>query len=514
MDIIDDRRIRKFFDIQRIRLRSPMTEQPVKNDFDALYEVTQRINSILEPSALLENVLEIAMKHLSAERGFIILADTSSTDGFTVTAARNFDQKQLSGDFAASSSVVKTVLSSGEPVLTFDALTDERFESSTSIIAQRIQSIICIPLRLTDRVTGAVYLDSTKSRKRFTDESLKFLTVFGNLSAIAIENARQFVALKDENRRLRDEADPSLIFKGMVGRSKKWTDVLETTKRLLDVDVAVLITGESGTGKELIARAIHDHCARKDHSFVALNCSAIPEQLLESELFGHKRGAYTGATADKAGLFEIAHEGTLFLDEIADLPLPLQSKLLRVLEEKQIRRVGDVQTKKIDARIVAATNKDLHREVKEGRFREDLYFRLNVVHIQLPPLRERRDDIPALAEYFFEKACNAHRRQLTGIHPDVMKAFVHAPWQGNIRELQNTIERAVVLCKTSQVTMEDIATMTEAPYKAGSMTLADYERQIIESTLNEMGGNRTRTAEKLGVSLRWLQYRLKEWGSE
>jgi Nif-specific regulatory protein len=233
-------------------------------------------------------------------------------------------------------------------------------------------------------------------------------------------------------------------------------------------------------------------------------------------LFGHKRGSFTGAHVDKKGLFEAADQGTLFLDEIGELPLALQSKLLRVLEDREIRRVGDVQNKHIDVHIIAATNKDLKNEVKQGRFREDLYFRLNVVPVSLPPLRERKEDIPILAEHFFQRACAAHGRKLTGIHPDAMKVLLHTPWQGNVRELQNTIERAVVLCRGNSITGDDIIGTADSVTNPESreMTLAEYERQIIEATLREAGGNRTRTAERLGVSLRWLQYRLKEWGNE
>jgi DNA-binding NtrC family response regulator len=213
-------------------------------------------------------------------------------------------------------------------------------------------------------------------------------------------------------------------------------------------------------------------------------------------------------------LFEIADGGTLFLDEIGEIPLALQVKLLRAIEEKQIRPVGDIVTQPINARIIAATNADLQRAVTEGRFREDLYFRLNVVRIDLPPLRERIDDIPLLANHFFERACIAHKRTLTSIHPDAMGVLLRSQWNGNVRELQNTIERAVVLCAGDAIMPDDLSVPTAWSTGKHGMTLADYERHIIESTLEEMGGNRTRTAERLGVSLRWLQYRLKEWSHE
>lgn len=487
-----------------------------KDNFEALYEITKTINSILVPTELLEQVLEIASAHLSAERGFVMLADNMSESGYTVAALKNFNSKKAGDDFAASSSVVKSVLESGEPVLTFDAMKDERFESSTSIIAQKILSIVCIPLRSADRITGAVYLDSSKSRKAFTEDALKFLTVFGNLAAIAIENAQRYSVLEDENARLKNEADANHLFSNIIGKSGPWKKVLEIAQRVLDVDVAVLLTGESGTGKELIARAIHDNGVRGGKPFVAVNSSALPEHLLESELFGYVKGSFTGAASDKKGLVEVANGGTLFLDEIGELPMPLQAKILRLIQEKEYRRVGDTHTRTANIRIIAATNKDLKEETKEGRFREDLLFRLNVVGIHLPPLRERKEDIPALAHYFVKRASENYKRPIEGIDPGVMQILLAHQWQGNVREFQNVIERAVVLCKGSRLTREDflLDAGDNSVLQKKSMTLADFERQIIEATLEELGGNRTRTAEKLGVSLRWLQYRIKEWGNE
>lgn len=490
-------------------------EQP-KDNFNALFEITRTINSILDPGALLETVLDIAIRHLSAERGFVLLADNLSESGYTVVAVRNFNSKKASDDFAASSSVVTSVLQSGEPVLTFDAMSDERFESSVSIMAQKILSIICIPLRAGDRITGAVYLDSSRSRKAFTDDAVKFLTVFGSLAAIAIENAQRYTSLESENTRLKQEVDLPRLFGNIIGKSEKWRKVLQISQRVLDVDAAVLITGESGTGKELIARAIHDNGTRKGKAFVAVNASALPENLLESELFGHVKGSFTGAASDKKGLVEVAAGGTLFLDEIGELPLPVQAKILRLLQEKEYRRVGDTVNRKTDIRIIAATNKDLAEEAKANRFREDLYFRLNVIGIHLPPLRERKDDIPLLASFFVKKAAETYKRPVEGIQPDAMQLLLANQWKGNVREFQNVIERAVVLCRGTQLTKDDFLfdSRDQSALQKTGLTLADFERQLIETTLQEMNGNRTRTAERLGVSLRWLQYRIKEWGNE
>ena len=483
------------------------------DNFQALYEIARTLNAILEPQQLLDHVLSIAVKHLSAERGFVLLADSRSEEGYSVAATQNFGSQKKSSEFAASSSVVKHVLTSGEPLLTFDAQADDRFDASTSIVAQNILSIACVPLRNGDRVSGAVYLDSAKSRKAFTEDAVKFLTVFGNLAAIAIENAQRYSILLGENERLRSTIDATLQFPAIIGQSAKWRQVLEVVQRVLDVDASVFLTGESGTGKEIVARAIHDHGSRKGMPFVAVNCSAIPEQLLESELFGHTKGSFTGATADKRGLVEIAHGGTLFLDEVVELPVLLQSKILRLLQEREYRRVGDTTNRTADIRVIAATNRNPQESIKTGTLREDLFFRLNVIGIHLPPLRERKDDIPLLANHFVTRAAEMYHRSVKDIHPEAMKVLLLNSWKGNVREFQNVIERAVVLSKGTQLTKEDLIfnPAGEQSLQQTAVTLEEFERQIIEATLAEMGGNKTRTAERLGVSLRWLQYRLKEW---
>jgi Nif-specific regulatory protein len=483
------------------------------DDFSALFEVTQTISSILEPKRLLAQVLEIAMKHLDAERGFLLLKDQEKEAGFTVAASRNFAGDDQSSALAASSSVVKQVLASGESVLTVDAATDERFEASTSIVAQKILSIVCVPLKSQELVRGALYLDSAKTRGKFNNDSLQFLTVFGNLATIALDNAQSHERLRVENDRLRVEADSVRLFEGIVGHSKEWRAVLDLVRRVIDVDVSVLITGETGTGKELIARNIHAHSARATKPFVAVNCSAIPEQLLESELFGYRKGAFTNAVSDRIGLIEYAHSGTLFLDEIGTLAPQLQSKLLRVLQEREVRRVGDVENRKVDVRILAATNRDLQEEVRKGLFREDLFFRLNVIEIHLPPLRQRTEDIPLLGNYFLKNAATSYKRNVKAISSKAMQLLLTHPWHGNVRELQNVVERAVVLCGGEEVQEQDLhlQRVHESDLLESGLTLEEFERRLVERTLKEMKGNRTQTAETLGVSLRWLQYRLKEW---
>jgi len=497
-------------------MREHQMPDDAKDNLTVIYEIAQKINSILDEQELLERILETAMAHLEAERGFIVMFDGNAEHGFNVVVSKNFATKDDADRSAASSSVIKKVMSDGKAVLTFDALSDERFEASRSIIAQQLLSIICVPLRLQEKTIGAIYLDSSKSRGKFNDDTLMFLSVFGNLAAVAVENAHRYGSLKTENARLKNEIRSANLFPGIIGKSKTWKAVLDLVQRVVDTDVSVLITGESGTGKELIARAIHNEGRRRDKPFVAINCTAIPETLLESELFGYKKGAFTGANADKKGLMEYADGGTLLLDEVGDLPQSLQAKLLRVLQDKEIRQLGGNEVKKVDLRILAATNKDLREETKKGTFREDLYFRLNIVEIHLPPLRDRPEDIPIMVTEFVKKACDTHGRSVRRLNPGAMARLLKHPWYGNVRELQNAVERAVVLSRGEELTEEDLRLQqfsADEMLESG-ITLEEFERKLVEKTLRDTGGNRTRTAERLGVSLRWLQYRLKEWSGE
>jgi Nif-specific regulatory protein len=495
-----------------------MTNIPEPGHFQALYEISRVINSIQSTEALLERVMDIAMEHLSAERGFLLM-HVSGKEGesdFTVRVAQNIAKESVKDEKQVSTSVVTTVLSRGEAVLSSNALDDSRFDDSRSIVVQQIRSVACVPLRIREKLIGAIYVDSRTSIGRFTQESLEFLSAFANLAAIALENVRLYENLQAENKQLRNEVQRMYSFEGIVGKSKAIREVLSLVTRVVDTDISVLILGESGTGKELIARAIHYNGRRKAKPFVAVNCAAIPETLLESELFGHKKGSFTGAVADKKGLFESANEGTIFLDEIADISPAMQAKILRVLQEREIRRVGDNDSHRIDVRVTSATNKDMMKEVKEGRFREDLYYRLNVLPIHIPPLRERRDDIPLLAEYFLRRACALHGRGITSISASAMEKLLGYPWPGNARELENTIERATVLAQHSEILPEDfgLPQYTARDLFESGMTLQEFERRLVEKTLEEVGGNRTHAAERLGVSVRWIHYRLKEWQSE
>jgi two-component system response regulator PilR (NtrC family) len=341
-----------------------------------------------------------------------------------------------------------------------------------------------------------------------------------------VDKALEKRSLLHESRRPRSPVEPPAPLPMALGNSAQMQAVLDLVRQVAPARTNVLITGESGTGKELIARATHALSDRRDKPFVAVNCGAIPENLLESELFGHVRGSFTGATANKMGLFEVADGGTLFLDEIGEMPLPLQVKVLRAIQQRTFKRVGGTSDVRVDVRIVCATNRNLAEEVRAGRFREDLYYRLNVIEIALPPLRERREDIPQLAQFFVERYAAQLGRHLEGIEPEVMALLQRYEFPGNVRELENLIERAATLCRGTRISGDCLPAGLLEPSAAqapGALPaqgadlermLADYERSLIAEALRRSSGVKKRAAALLGVTFRSLRYRLERLGME
>jgi len=342
---------------------------------------------------------------------------------------------------------------------------------------------------------------------------------------LIISRALSTQALKEENQRLWREIDRSFGFDNIIGKSKVMRDIFKIVHQVANTRSTVLIMGESGTGKELIARAIHYHSPRKNHPFVTINCAAIPDTLIESELFGHEKGAFTNAIERKLGRFEIAHQGTLFLDEIGELSLMTQAKILRFLEEKEFNRVGGSKTIKVDVRLIAATNKDLPQQVKRGEFREDLFYRINVVPILLPPLRERKEDIPLLIEHFIKKFNSENQKNVKGITPEALQALMNYDWPGNVRELENLIERVVALTQNEYIRPEELP----IPFTSISRTNGlkesvlsgklsfikaeeEFEREIILDALRRTKFVQSHAAELLGISRRILKYKMDKLG--
>ncbi len=335
------------------------------------------------------------------------------------------------------------------------------------------------------------------------------------------ERALQHYRLEKENRRLQQRLGQQDLGKNFIGRSKAMQEVFEKVKMVAEFDATVLITGESGTGKELVAAAIHDTSNRRDTPMVTINCAALSETLLESELFGHEKGAFTGAVNKRIGHFQKADGSTIFLDEIGEMALPTQAKVLRTIQEREVQPVGGNDTIEVDVRIIAATNKDLPAEVSAGHFREDLYYRLNVFQIEVPPLRDRREDIAPLADFFLTRYTVKNRTQIKSISPKAMDLFMRYDWPGNVRELENYIERSVIICKSDTITTDTLpAVLNKDPEYNGDRgeshvlgrTLKEAEKEMIMQTLEEVGGNRTKTAKILGISRRTLQLKLKQYG--
>jgi two-component system response regulator PilR (NtrC family) len=353
---------------------------------------------------------------------------------------------------------------------------------------------------------------------------------------LVVQKALEKRDLSSENRRLRRQLGAPPAAPPILGRSSRMQEVLGLVRQVAPTRTNVLITGESGTGKELVARAVHALSDRRDKPFVAVNCGAIPENLLESELFGHVRGSFTGATANKMGLFEIADGGTLFLDEIGEMPLPLQVKVLRAIQQRTFKRVGGTSDIRVDVRIVCATNRILEEDVRLGRFREDLFYRLNVIEIHLPPLRERPEDIPELVRFFVHRYAEQLGRAVEGVDPEVMAALESYPYQGNVRELENLIERAVTLTPSSRIRLDCLPPAVREPASARGANggagrwsaetglppdpidleriLADYERSLLAQALERCGGVKKRAAALLGISFRSLRYRLEKLGMD
>ncbi len=338
---------------------------------------------------------------------------------------------------------------------------------------------------------------------------------------ILIEKALEHYHLRAENLTLKERLGDRFDFSRIIGRSGKMKILLDTLAMVAPSDATVLIMGESGTGKEVAANAIHHNSPRAGQPFIKVSCAALPETLLESELFGHEKGAFTGAVSRREGRFQLAHRGTIFLDEVGEMSPSIQTKLLRVLQEKEFEPLGSARTIKVDIRVIAATNKDLAKEVREGRFREDLYYRLNVVPITMPPLRERKEDIPPLADHFLAIFREKNRKPLKGISGKALDLLVRYDWPGNIRELENCIERAVIMTKEEMITPIDfppqIQMLSGEEEKGGfaipyGISLEAMERQLIVKTLAETGGNRTRASEILGINRRTLQNKLREYG--
>ncbi|KAF0151620.1 MAG: transcriptional regulator NifA subfamily Fis Family [Ignavibacteria bacterium] len=478
-----------------------------KSEFESLYEFTEILNSATRQDSLIEDTIDVVIKVINAERGLFVRY-FDSTDSFSIITARKISNESITDLHQFSSGILQKVIKEKKPLLYHDVMSDPNLSQFESVQIHRIKSVIGVPIIREEKVWGIIIADSQLDRREFTEENLLFLSFFSNLVSLALDRIIKLEELEKENQILINRLQSTETVPEMIGGSQTMRNLAILIHKVAQTDATVLITGESGTGKEVAAKAIHQLSKRKDKPFLAQFCGSIPDNLLESELFGYKKGAFTGANTDKQGLLEAADGGTFFLDEIADISPALQAKLLRVLENREIIRLGDVKVKKVDVRILAATNKDLQQLVKEGAFREDLFYRLNVFPIKMPPLRERREDIPILAHFFIKKLTN----KALAIDSAFLKKLESFYWPGNIRQLINVIQRAIILNESDKVLTDNVTLEDERSLENFNGTLAEFEVLLLKKRLEQFNGNRTLTAKSLDVSVRWIQLKLKELG--
>jgi transcriptional regulator with GAF, ATPase, and Fis domain len=491
-----------------------------------LYQVAKKLSRRgLELNAVFDGLAE-AVFELVPRVTHLILSLTDEPDGRLHTvfarARAGTERPEVSRD------AVRRALKERAAFLSADAKGEIR---SDSVMRADIHSVIVAPLWDGDSIRGVLQCDN-RANVMLRNDDLDLVTAIAGLATLGIENARLVQRLKLAEEKLRGEVkylkgrEEKRRFSDIIGESSAMREIFRQLEKVIDTRATVSIEGETGTGKEIIASAIHYQGKRRDKLFVAQNCAALPETLLESELFGHKKGAFTGADHDKKGLFEIADQGTLFLDEISEMPISLQAKLLRVLQEGEIRPVGAVQSKQIDVRILCASNKPLEKEVEKGTFRQDLFYRLRVFPLRLPPLRERREDIPLLVDHFLRKYTAEMSKPVAGITPESIDQLQSYNWPGNIRELENEIQRLVIQCDPEDfITPELLAPAVRkvegllgraAPQRKKAGTLKDQmeevERWLLTEALREHGGNKTKTAEALGITREGLHKKLSKYG--
>jgi Nif-specific regulatory protein len=483
-------------------------------NLNALLKISQAVQSIPDLEQLQEEILERLFEVVPAEHGAILLDGRGGERFSSVFARHRVEQREEA--VRVSRTITRRVLEQGVAVLGADVPGSDGLGSVDGLASFNIRSLLCVPLTVFHKVIGCIYLDTTDSSDRFDKEHLELVTGIAGISSVALENARRLQWLEQENLRLTTEMN---LQHNMVGESARMKEVYQFLSRVAPTDSNVLIAGESGTGKELAARAIHRNSPRASRPFVAINCAAIPEGLLESELFGHERGAFTGAIGQKKGRLEMADGGVIFLDEIGDLAPALQAKLLRVLQEREFERLGGTHTIFVDVRVIAATNQNLEAAVKARTFREDLYYRLNVVSLVMPPLRERREDIPLLTEQSVTKFAAKCKLRPKQISSEAMAYLVNYNWPGNVRELENAVERALVLSLSDQIKPEDLPTSVLYRNPAPGVHQANYQtalnelrKHLILSAMEEGKGSFTEAAGILGVHPNYLHRLVRKLG--
>ena len=473
------------------------------SSYQKLVEFSERLLRNYDLPTLLDTLMDAVVDISGADKGFLILTES---DRFSIKVARNLKKETiLNAEGQFSDSIAAQVVRTLKPIIVSDALNDAQFGTEESVVANRLQSVMCVPLLERGNLLGLIYVGNDNIRNLFDEPKLTVLTLFSAQASLLIRNALLVNELRLDNQALKDRLE-RVAFGDLIGDCPQIQEIHKKVQKIAGTDVSVLITGETGTGKELVAREIHKRSHRAGGPFVTINCGAIPENLLESELFGHVKGAFTGAVATKEGRFQTANRGTLFLDEIGEMPLQLQVKILRALQERVVTKVGDTRPEKVDIRVITATNRNLENEIAAGRFREDLYYRLNVVNIHLPPLRERGEDIVLLAKFFLHRYIQEYNATARGFSPNAVIALKKFEWSGNIRQLENHIKKAIILGDKALLGPEDLGLTSDVlePTLPLAQAKEEFQRRYINEVLARNNGNRTKTARDLGVDPRTI----------
>jgi Nif-specific regulatory protein len=496
-------------------------------DLTTLYEITKQLASSIDLSDCLKKTMQILSAMKSMENGTVTIINPL-TGKLEIEVAHGLsEESRLRGKYTIGEGITGRVVATGTPIIVPQIANEPLFLNKTGArgdVSEQERSFICVPIKNREQIIGALSIDrfyeGGLTEQANTD--LQFLTVLSGLIAettVRIQRVnREKENLHTENLKLKRELSEKNRINDIVGNSSRMQDVYEMIHRVVDSNATVLLRGESGTGKTLVAKALHYNGKRRDKPFIVVNCSALPETLLESELFGHERGAFTGANERKIGRFEQAEGGTLFLDEIGEISTSVQVKLLHVVQERNFQRLGSTKLISCDVRLVAATNRDLEKAVSEHKFREDLYYRLNVFPVYMPPLRERRTDILLLAEFFLDKYSKENNKVIKRISTSAIDLLVQYHWPGNVRELQNCMERAVLICDEETIKSIHLPPSLQiADPRSGGHPLSlasaveNFEKELIIEGLKQNNGNQTKTAQYLNTSLRIINYKIHQY---
>ncbi len=500
-------------DLEKIK---PFRIPQGRKELAALYEAGRILGESLEPGVILERFIEIAVSKTKAERGLVFVLNEENGK-LERAAAKGIDGITLFDADGYSRSVMDSSMRDPRAILCENAADDPRFKDNKSVIRLNITSFICVPLISREEFIGTFYLDSRSPARAFGSSDLHFIAALAAIAAMAVRNALHHTTVLKENKLLTKSVVEKYALNRIAANSPGMRRVVEVVEKLAETEITVLLSGETGTGKELVARAIHNGGSRADKPFLATNCAAMPANLAESILFGYRKGAFTDAKEDRKGIFEAADGGTVFFDEIGDMSIDLQAKLLRVLQDREVVRIGETKPREFDVRVISATNRNLEKLVEKGEFRRDLFYRINVIHVPLPPLRERKEDLPLLLEEFLVQSNRRLAKNVAGYHPDTVRYFESFSWPGNVRELENAVEKGVALTPDGGVIEpglfhghDDSAISSGSlsgggwPKPARAETLKEavetLERKKIGEALSKTGWNKSRAARMLGLN--------------